>query len=404
MRRVALAAAAIATVLVAAAGARPLATPGVTPTQILIGGTVPLSGPETAYAPIARGAEAYFNYVNDHGGVNGRKIKYEYLDDGYDPARTVQATRQLVQQDGVFAIFNTIGTEHSLAIRPFLNQLKVPELFVGSGADEFARESKQYPWSMGYLPSFSGEGGTYGRYIVKHQPNAKIAVLYENSAFGEELLAGLRRGLGAKAKQVIATQGYEVTDSDVSSQIASLKASGANTFMVFALPKQTIQAFVTSSKLGWHPQYYVVSVSIDPFVMEVVRLSAGQKTTEGALSMAFLKDPTNPQSAGDAGVKLYGQIMRKYLPDARPREVAHIYGMATAFTMTDALRKAGKDLTRDSLLRAATHLNEKGNPFLRKGVTLATGPNDYYPVSSAQLLRYRGTLWQPFGKIVPVTG
>jgi branched-chain amino acid transport system substrate-binding protein len=404
MRWIGLAAVLAAATLAAAAGAGPTATPGVTATQILIGGTVPLSGPETAYAPIARGAEAYFNYVNDHGGVNGRKIKYEYLDDGYDPARTVQATRQLVQQDGVFAIFNTVGTEHSLAIRPFLNQLKVPELFVGSGADEFARESKQYPWSMGYLPSFTGEGATYGRYIAKNQPTAKIAVLYENSAFGKELLAGLRKGLGAKAKQVVATQGYEVTDSDVSSQIASLKGSGANTFVVFALPKQTIQAFVTSSKLGWHPQYYVVSVSIDPFVMEVVRLSAGQTTTEGALSMAFLKDPTNPKSAGDAGVKLYGQIMRKYIPDAKPREVAHLYGMAAAFTMTDALLKAGKNPTRDSLLRAATNLNETRNPFLRKGVIVKTGPGDYYPISAGQLLRYHGTGWQPFGKVVPVTG
>ena len=206
-------------------------TPGVTSTQILLGGTVPLSGSASAFGTVGPGANAYFKYVNARGGVYGRKIKYIWRDDGYDPARTVEQTRELVQQDKVFAVFNTVGTEHNLAIRGYLNAIKVPQVFGGTGASVIAREHRKYPWTMGYLPSFVGEGAIYGRYVVKHRPKARIAVLYEDSDYGKDLLNGLRRGLGKRASRIVAKASYEVTDPDVGSQIAQLKRSKADTFM-----------------------------------------------------------------------------------------------------------------------------------------------------------------------------
>lgn len=373
------------------------ATPGVTSNQILIGGTGPLTGSESLYAPVLRGAQAYFSYVNAHGGVYGRKIVYKVVDDGYDPARTVQATRQLVEQDKVLAIFNTVGTEHALAIRSYLNAQRVPELFAGSGADEIAKRAKQFPWTIGYLPSFSGEGALYGRQVARTRPGARVAVLYENSEYGKELLAGLQRGLGAKAR-IVAKQSYEVTDADVASQVAKLRSSRATVFALLTLPKQTIQAMIGAAKLGWKPHWVVSSVSIDPFVMNVVRTSAGKGVPEGAISTAFLHDPTNPTQAKVAGVKLYRKILRTYLPAADPKAVAHLYGMAAAYTFVDALKQAGRNPTRESLLRAATHLNER-NPFLLPGVTVRTGPQDYFPIGRTRLLTYRGGFWRVGGLV-----
>ena len=293
----------LAAVVVAVPGAL-AADPGISSDEIVIGGTAPLSGPESAYAVVAEGAKAYFDYVNARGGVFGRNIRYVYLDDAYDPAQTVQQTRRLIEQEKVFAIFNVVGTEHTLATRPYLNQLGVPQLFVGSGARAIVRESGKYPWTVGYLPSFFAEGRFYGRHVAATRPKAKLAVLYEDSDFGRDLLAGLRNGLGRKGK-IVATQGYAVTDADVSSQVAALRASKADTFMIFALPKQTIQSFLAADKLGWRPKAYVAAISIDPFVMEVARLNTGNRTTEGATSMAFLKDATNTARWGkDPGVRL----------------------------------------------------------------------------------------------------
>jgi ABC-type branched-subunit amino acid transport system substrate-binding protein len=380
------------------ADARTVADPGISSDRILLGGTAPLTGPETAYAPVVRGADAYFRYVNSRGGVFGRKIEFRYLDDGYDPARTVQDTLRLVQRDRVFAIFSTIGTEHVLAVRPYLNAQKVPQLFTGSGLRRIAREHARYPWTMGYLPSFFGEGALYGRRIAATRPHAKVAVLYEASDYGRELLAGLRAGLGRKAR-IVATQSHDVTDTDVTSQVARLKRSKADTLAVFALPKHTILTFISTHKLGWRPQIYITSVSIDPAVMGSVRASTDARTGEGAITMSFLKDPTNPASARNPAVRLYRDVMRRFLPRADPGEVAHYYGMAVAYTMVDTLRKAGRNPTRAGVLRAATHLNEV-NPFFRAGIPVQTGPNDYFPVSKVQMFRFRRGLWRPFGKLV----
>ena len=376
----------------------PAATPGVTATTITLGGTIPITGPAAAYGSVGKGADAYFKYVNSKGGVFGRKIVYKFEDDEFDVAKTILLTRQLVEQENVLAIFNSVGTEHALAIRSYLNDRKVPQLFVGSGVTQLASEHRKYPWSMGYLPSFAGEGAIYGRYIAAHQPKARVAVLYENSDFGKDMLSGLRHGLGQKAK-IVGTQAYEIEDTDVSSQLAELKSSGADTLMLFATPKFAIFGYDRSFRLGWHPHVYVTSVSISPDIMKIAKFATNQKQVEGSVSIAFVKDPTSKQWAKDKTVGLYKTVMKRFLPSAKADDVFNYYGMAVAYTMVDTLRKAGRNPTRESVLRAATHLNEI-NPFLLPGVRIRTTPNDYYPMDKVKLARYHGTHWQFFGKLV----
>jgi branched-chain amino acid transport system substrate-binding protein len=386
----------------AAALAAGASTPGVTATTITLGGTAPLSGPATAFGSVARGSDAYFRYVNAHGGVHGRKIVYKYLDDGYEPARTIQATQQLVEQDKVFALFDTVGTDNALAIRAYVNSRQVPDLFVGSGVAKIAAEHAQYPWTMGYLPPFVGEGAMDGRRIARVTPRAKVAVLYENSDFGTDLLAGLKRGLGGKAR-IVGQQSYEITETDVASQIARLRASHADTLVLFATPLYAIKAYVGANRLGWHPRTYVASVAISPDVMKIARLNAGAKTVDGSISVAFVKDPTSPVWKNDPAVKLYRSIVARFMPGAKPLDVYLYYGVAVAYTMVDALRHAGANPTRASLLRAATHLNET-NPFLLPGIRIKTSPSDYYPMDKARFVRYRGGLWVLFGKLVDARG
>jgi branched-chain amino acid transport system substrate-binding protein len=396
MTRALLALAAASLLTVPAAGARPAATPGVTATEIVLGATGPLTGAESQYEPVLSGALAYFDYTNLHGGVYGRKIVYKLEDDQYDPAQTVPATTKLVEQDKVFAIFNSIGTEHALAVRSYLNDHQVPQLFVASGATAIAAERARYPWTIGLLPSFEGEGAIYGRLIARQHPNAKIGVLYEGDEYGNELLGGLKRGLGARARQIVSAQSYALLDQSVTSQVQQLRASGADTFVIFALPKQATQAFVAAAQLGWKPFEYVTSVSIDPAVMQIVHLNAGTATGVGATSTAFLHDPTNPTQKSSAGVKLYLQIMKRYLPREDPKAVAHIYGMMAAYAMVDALKHAGRNPTRAGVLRAAEHLNET-NPFLLPGLKVTTSPSNYFPIARTYLVRYEHGYWNVLG-------
>jgi branched-chain amino acid transport system substrate-binding protein len=249
---------------------------------------------------------------------------------------------------------------------------------------------------MGLLPSFTGEGAIYGRLIGRDHPKAKIAVLYENDEYGQELLAGLKRGLGKKAGQIVAAESYALLDTTVDTQVQKLKASGADTFVIFALPKQAIQAFVVAAKLGWKPFEYVTSVSIDPAVMQIVQLNAGPQTGVGATSTAFLRDPTNPTQRKSAGVKLYNQIMRTYLPREDPRAVAHIYGMMAAYATVDALKRAGKNLTRAGFLAAAQHL-DTADPFLLDGLKLTTSAANYFPIGRTYLVQYRKGYWNVLG-------
>ena len=377
------------------------ADPGVTSSTILLGGTVPLTGPAAAFASVAPGADAYFRYVNDRGGVFGRKIRYKYVDDGFEIPRTVDQTRRLVQQDRVFAIFNSIGTEHAIAVRPYLNQVHVPQVFTGTGARTFQAERKRYPWSMGYLPSFEGEGAIYGRYVTRNLPRAKIGVLYENTDYGRDLTAGLRRGLGRRAGQIVAVRSYEITDADVNSQVSQLKRSGANAFMLFATPGFAIQGFVAAHRQAWRPRTFISSVSIEPSIMKVIRLNTSARATAGTISMGYLKDPTSPTWARDPAILLYRRIMRRYLPGRKASDVYHYYGMAVANSMVHALRKAGRNPTRAGLQRAVTHLNQTDNPFLLPGIAVRTSPANYYPISKAKLFRYSAKgQWVPFGRLL----
>jgi ABC-type branched-subunit amino acid transport system substrate-binding protein len=390
-------------VVVSAASAGGSATPGVTSRQILIGGTTPLTGPASAYAAVAKGADAYFKYVDAHGGVNGRKVKYKYVDDGYDPSQTIQKTRDLVQNDKVFAIYNTLGTETNLGIRSYLNQLKVPQLFVASGASTWGRDYKKYPWTIGYQPSYLAEGQIYGRYIARTRANAKIGVLYQNDDYGKELVSGLERGLGAKKKLIVSKQGYDVTDNDVRSQIARLKSKRANTLMIFATPKFAIQSYSSARQLGWKPVVFVNAVSSASNVMTIASLSSSKATTEGSISIVFLKDPTDPRWAKDKGIRLYRSILKKYNGGRGIKDVYNVYGMSSAFTLVDALKHAGKNPTRESVMRAATHLNERNNPFLLPGVVVRTSSSDHFPLAQAKLQRYHNGRWVYFGSLVNVS-
>ena len=381
-----------------AAAAAGTSTPGVTSTTITIGGTVPLSGPAQAFGSVARGSDAYFKYVNSRGGVHGRKIVYRYVDDGYDPARTVQLTQRLVEQDQVFALFDTVGTDNALAIRQYVNDRKVPDLLVGSGASKIATEHAKYPWMMGYLPSFVGEGLADGRRVARTTPHAKIGVLYENSDFGKDMLSGLKRGLGRNAK-IVSQLAYETTDTDVASQIARMRGAHADTLMLFATPLFAIKAYVAAKRLAWRPHIYVSSVAISPDIMKIASVAASPREVEGSISVAFVKDPTSPVWKSDKTVKLYRRILARFMPGAKPLDVYNYYGMAVAYTMVDALDHAGRNPTRDSLLRAATHLNEL-NPFLLPGIRIRTSPSDYYPMEKARFVRYRRGLWVLFGKLI----
>jgi branched-chain amino acid transport system substrate-binding protein len=376
-------------------------TPGVTSTQVLIGGTAPLSGSASSFQSVAKGAAAYFRYVNAHGGVNKRKIKYIYKDDGYDPSKTVDATRELVQQNKVFAIFNSLGTEHNLATRSYLNALKVPQLFVASGATAFGKDYKQFPWTIAYQPNYRAEGTIYGRYVAKTSPKARIGVLYQNDDYGKDLLAGLRNGLGKKAKLVVSKQNYDVTDSDVQSQVAKLKSARVNTLMLFATPKFAIQSYVYAKKLGWRPKVFVNAVASAANIMGLATLGAGKKQTEGSISIVFLKDPTDARWKKDAGMKLYRSIMKRY-KGGNPSDVYAVYGMSVAHTFVAALKKAGKNLTRPGIMKAATSLNVKNDPFLLPGITVRTTRNDHFPLDQSKLERFHNGHWVSFGGLFRV--
>jgi branched-chain amino acid transport system substrate-binding protein len=385
----------------AAAASGAASETGVTSTQVLIGGTTPLSGPASAYQSVAKGAAAYFAYVNAKGGVNKRKIKYVYKDDAYDPSKTVDDTRELVQQDKVFAIFNSLGTDQNLATRSYLNALKVPQLFVASGATTFGSDYKQYPWTIGYQPNYRAEGTIYGRYVVKHTPKARIGVLYQDDDYGKDLLAGLQRGLGKKASLIKSKQSYNVDDPDVQSQVAKLKAAKVNTLMVFATPKFAIQAYVYAAKLAWRPLVFMNAVSSAANIMGLSTAATTKKQTEGSISIVFLKDPTDPTWRNNAGMKLYRTIMKKY-KGGNPNDVYAVYGMSVAHTFVEALKKAGKNPTRASIMKAAGSLNVTNDPFLLPGISVKTSAGDHFPLDQAKLQRYHNGHWVSFGGLFRV--
>jgi branched-chain amino acid transport system substrate-binding protein len=384
-----------------AASARPAADPGLSSNEIVIGGTVPLSGIAASYASVGRGAEAYFKYVNGRGGVNGRRITYKYVDDQYNPSQTVQATRELVQQERVFAIFNSLGTEHNLAVRSYLNAAKVPQLFVGSGATTFGRDYRRYPQTIGFLPSYVGEGKVYARHILRTKPSARIAVLYQNDDYGKDLLSGFKAGLGAKRRNIVAEQSYDPLSTDVASQMARLKGSGARVLLMIATPPFTIRGLVAANRLGWRPQVYVNQVGSATNIMRIVSATAGPRILQSAITLISVKDPTSPRFRRDKGMALYRSIMRRYLPRGDVDDGFHTYSMAVAYTFERALRKAGRDPTRASVLRAVANLNLRNNPFLLPGVTVKTSPRDHFPIDQGQLQRWSRNQWNPLGGVIP---
>jgi branched-chain amino acid transport system substrate-binding protein len=381
---------------------------GVTPTEILIGGTVPLSGPAAAYGTIPKASDAYFHYVNDNGGVNGRQIVYKYLDDGYNPAQTVPLTKQLVEQDQVFLIFQGLGTQPTTSVRDYLNQKKVPQVFVATGATTFSAEFEKYPMTFGFIPAYQGESLIYATYLQQNTPNAKIGVLYQNDDYGQDYVDGLTKALGSKASDMIVDkENNEVGAADLTSQVLKLKNSGADTWFIFETPSPAIKALTAAFQQGWHPTIYLNSVSNPvPYIKAVEKAAGDPKAVDGILSAAYLKDPADPGQANDPGIQLYKQIMAKYYPEGDPTDAFNIAGMAPAYAMVDVLKKAGPNLTRQAVLDQLNNLNEPDNPFVYPGITVRNTPTDHYTISQQYMAKYDAAsgIWKPISPVIDVRG
>ncbi len=390
---------ALAASLVAAlAGtARAANEPGVGDTSILLGGTVPLTGQDSAYASIARGAEAYFAYVNAKGGVNGRTIVYKAVDDGSDQTVDLPLTRQLVEQDKVFAVFGSFGTAGTLSVRPYLNGLKVPQVFVGSGANVVGSDYAQYPYTFGFQPGNKTEGWVYGKYVARTAPAATVAVLFSNDEDGREHLAGLKQGLQRAKAKVIAAEPYDPLGSlDLSAQIASLRSSGADTLAIFATASFAIEAYRALQRLGWKPKRLIAAAS-PATAMQEASDGGRNKVVNGAISVAYVKDPTDPRWKKNAGMALYRSVLARYEPGADPEDSLHVIGMAAAWTMVEALRKAGRNLSRSSLQKVLDTFTAARCPFLLPGIAVKTAGNDHVPIEQMLLQRWQGGTWRSFG-------
>jgi branched-chain amino acid transport system substrate-binding protein len=386
--------------------AAPQATPGVTSSQIVIGGTFPLSGPASLYAPIPRGMEAYFNYINNRKGkdgktgIHGRKIVWKYYDDAYNPAQTVQLHNKLVLEDKVFAIVGTLGTEDNQAVRPMLNQRKVPQVFVSTGASYWGLQWKQFPWTIGWQPDYIAEGRAYGTWIRRNAPNAKIAVFFQNDDYGKDYLRGLKIGLGNKKSLIVSEQSYEITDASYGSQIARQKASAADTWVLLTTPTPTVRAIATAKALNWKPATLVInSVSAIDTVMAAAIQRAGADFVAGAVSSAYLKSPSNPRYNNDAAIKQYRSIMRRYGPSgADLNNTFFYYGVAKAYDVVRVLNGM-KNPTRPGIMRAVLRMNWV-NPFAIKGVKIKTSRSDHFPISQIKLVRYQENHFTEFGRLI----
>ena len=382
------------------------AVPGITKNSITIGGTFPLTGPASLYAPIPKGMAAYFNWANQRKGadgklgVYGRKIVWKYYDDAYNPANTVQLTNQLILQDKVFAIVGTLGTEPNIPIRPILNQRKIPQILVSTGASYWGLQYKQFPWTSGWQPDYIAEGIAYGRWIAQNAPTAKIAVFFQNDDYGKDYLKGVKIGLAAKRSLIVSELGYEITDTSYASQIARQKASGADTWVLLTTPTPTVRAIATAKALAWKPNQIVInSVSNTDSVMQAAARSAGADFVNGSVSSSYTKNPTNPKYANDSAVKRYRSIMARFSGGADANNTFHYYGVAKASDVIRLLYLAGKNPTRASLIAATAKMNWV-NPFLLAGIKVKTGPQDRFPISQMKLIRYNAGTWSEFGPLI----
>ena len=368
---------------------------GVTDSSIKLGTTFPLSGPASAYGTISRASKAYFDMINAKGGVNGRKIEYTVLDDGYEPPRAVNNARRLVTQDKVFAVFNSLGTPNNLAIWDYLNQQKVPQLFVATGATEFGQDPKAHPWTIGWQPDYVTEAVAQADYLKKKKPDAKVAILYQNDDFGKGFMGGFEKKIQGSGIKIVARESYEVTDPTTAPQVGKLARSGADTFLDIATPKPAAQAIGTVAKSGWKPLHLISNVAASKsLVFEPV----GLKPAIGIRTSNYLKEADSKQWADDPGMKEYKANLKKYCSRCNVNEPFNVYGWAVAYTMVETLKKAGKDLTRESVMKAARNLDLE-NPMFLPGIKLKTSDTDGFPVESVQIQEFDGEGWKPDGDV-----
>ena len=375
--------------------------PGVTDPEIKIGNTVPYSGPASAYGAIGKAEAAYFAMINDQGGINGRKINFISRDDAYSPPTTVQQVRRLVEQDQVLLLFSTLGTAPNTAIQGYLNDNRVPHLFITSGADKW-NDPKHHPWTMGAAPSYRLEARIYARYILKHLPDAKVAVLYQNDDFGEDYLLGLREGLADKAgRMIVATRSYETTDTTVDSQIVALHGSGADVLLTAAIPKFAAQAIRKIHDIGWQPTHFLSSVSGS---VGAVMRPAGPEKAIGTISATFLKEATDPQWRDTPEYKDWSAWMRKYNTQGNVADSLNVTGYSYAQIMVAVLKASGDNLTRENVMKRAASIHDLELPMLLPGITVSTSADDFAPIKQMQLRRFDGTTWKLFGEVISGSG
>ena len=374
---------------------------GASDTEIKLGHCGPYSGPASAYGVIGKGIEAYWKSVNEAGGINGRKVNFVTLDDGYSPAKTVEVVRQLVEQDKVLCLFNTLGTPSNTAIQKYMNQKKVPQLYVATGASKWGRP-KEFPWTMGYQPDYHTEAVIYAKHILANIKDAKVGVLMQNDDFGKDYVDGFKEGLGKDAGNVVAKLvTYEVTDPTVESQIIQLKDSGANVFFNVATPKFAAQAIRKAADIGWKPAQYMTNVSAS--VTSVMK-PAGFDNGQGIITAAYLKDPTDKRWEDDAEMKTWRAWMDKYMPGANQGDANYVYAYSVSFLMQQTLAKCGDTLTHENVMKQAANFQKLRVPMLLPGITVSTSPTDYYPIQAVQLQRFKGETWDLFGEVMAAEG
>jgi len=375
--------------------------PGVSDTEIKIGNTVPYSGPASAYGTFGRSEAAYFAMINEQGGINGRKINFISRDDGYSPPKTVEQVRKLVEEDKVLLLFSTLGTPPNTAIQGYLNDNKVPQLFIASGADKW-NNPKHFPWTMNLQPSYGTEARIYARYILKNLPSAKIAVLYQNDDFGKDYLIGMREGLGDNAaKMIVATRTYETTDPTVDSQIAALQGSGADVLLTAAVSKFAALAIRKIYDINWKPTHFLSYVSTS---VGAVMQPAGAEKAVGTISASFYKDPTDPQWQNTPEYKEWLAWMKKYNTSSNITDNITVDAYLRAQAMVAVLKACGDDLTRENVMRQAASLHDLKLPMLLPGITISTSADDYAPIKQMQMEKFDGTTWKLFGDVISGSG
>ena len=378
-------------------GAQKKYDPGVTDKEIKLGHTNPYSGPLSAYGVIGKGITAFWQMVNDQGGINGRKIKFITYDDGFQPPKTVEMVRKLVEDDQVFAIFQLLGTATNTVVQKYLNQKKVPQLFVATGASKWG-DPEHFPWTMGWQPDYATEAAIYAKHIMKNHPDAKVAMLYQNDDSGKDYLNGFIKGFGAaKDKFLIKTASYEVTDPTVDSQIIQLKDSGADVLFNDAAPKAAAQAIRKVADLGWKPAHYLANVAAS--VASTLK-PAGLENSKDIITAAYLKDPTDPQWANAPDFLEWKAFMAKYIPQGNLADASYTYGYAVSCTMRYVLQQCGDNLTRANLMKQAASMRNLVVPLLLPGIKINTSPTDFYPIQSVQLSRFDGETWKLFGDVL----